>query len=67
MSYHDRVELVLAHDMGIKKIKFTDIVLDQLDDESIESEWQLLDSRFTLFSLELRALLKSLFEVFSSN
>ncbi len=67
LSYNDRVELVLGHDMGIKKVKFTDLVLDQLDDESIESEWQLLDSRFTLFSLELRALLKSLFEIFSSH
>ncbi len=67
LAYNDRVELVLGHDMGIKKVKFTDIVLDQLDDESIESEWQLLDSRFTLFSLELRALLKSLFEVFGTH
>ena len=46
LSFNDRVELVLGHDMGIKKVKFTDLVLDQLDDESIESEWQLLDSRF---------------------
>ncbi len=67
LLFNDRVELVLGHDMGIKKVKFTDVVLDQLDDESIESEWQLLDSRFTLFSLELRALLKSLFEIFSGN
>ncbi len=67
LAYNDRIELVLGHDMGLKKIKFTDIVLDQLDDESIESEWQLLDSRFTLFSLELRALFKSLFEVFGSH
>jgi len=67
LVYNDRIELVLAHDMGIKKIKFTDIVLDQLDEESIESEWQLLDSRFTLFSLELRALFKSLFEVFGNH
>lgn len=67
LAYNERIELVLAHDMGVKKIKFTDIVLDQLDDESIESELQLLDSRFTLFSLELRALFKSLFEVFGSH
>ncbi|TDR23863.1 recombination-associated protein RdgC [Marinicella litoralis] len=66
LEYQQRVELVLAHDMGIKKIKFTDIVLDQLDEATIESEWQMLDSRFTLFSLELRAMLKSLFEVFGS-
>ncbi len=67
LEYNERVELVLGHDMGIKKVKFTDVVLDQLEEESIESEWQLLDSRFTLFSLELRALLKSLFTVFGSN
>lgn len=67
LLYNDRIELVLGHDLGLKKIKFTDVVLDQLDDESIESEWQLLDSRFTLFSLELRAMLKSLFELFSGH
>ncbi len=66
LEYQERVELVLGHDMGIKKVKFTDIVLDQLDETTIESEWQMLDSRFTLFSLELRAMLKSLFEVFGS-
>ena len=67
LEFNERIEFVLGHDMGIKKIKFTDIVLDQLDEESIESEWQMLDSRFTLFSLELRALFKSIFEVFSSH
>lgn len=67
LEFNERIELLLGHDMGIKKVKFTDVVLDQLEEESIESEWQLLDSRFTLFSLELRALLKSLFTVFGSN
>ncbi|WP_223788344.1 recombination-associated protein RdgC [Marinicella meishanensis] len=67
LLFNDRIELVLGHDLGLKKIKFTDVVLDQLDDESIESEWQLLDSRFTLFSLELRAMFKALFDVFSSH
>jgi recombination associated protein RdgC len=67
LLFNDRIELVLGHDLGLKKIKFTDVVLDQLDDESIESEWQLLDSRFTLFSLELRAMLKALFDVFSGH
>ena len=67
LSFNDRIDLVLGHDLGIKKIKFTDLVLDQLDDESIESEWQLLDSRFTLFSLELRAMLTALFGVFGTH
>ncbi|GAA4825890.1 recombination-associated protein RdgC [Marinicella pacifica] len=64
LSYQDRVEFVLGHDMGIKKIKFTDVVLDQLEESSIESEWQLLDSQFTLFSLEVRALLAEFFKIF---
>jgi recombination associated protein RdgC len=67
LEYQQRVELVLGHDMGIKKIKFTDIVHEQLDEAAIESEWQLIDSQFTLFSLELRAMLKSLFDVFGNH
>jgi len=65
LNYQDRVEFVLSHDMGVKKIKFTDVVLDQLEESTIESEWQLLDSQFTLFSLEVRALLTDLLKIFS--
>lgn len=65
LNYQDRVEFVLSHEMALKKIKFTDVVLDQLEESSIESEWQLLDSQFTLFSLEVRALLSDLLKIFS--
>ncbi len=65
LNYNDRVELVLGHDLGIRKIRFTDTVLDQMDALEIDDAAQLLDSRFTLMSLELRALFESLFTVFS--
>ena len=67
LIYDDRVEFTLTHDFAVKSIKFTDVVLDELEHEAIESEEQLLDSRFTLLSLELRELYKALFHIFSQN
>ncbi|HFC29678.1 MAG TPA: recombination-associated protein RdgC, partial [Oceanospirillales bacterium] len=54
LVFNDRIELKLTHDFAVKGIKFTDIVLDDLSHESIESEEQLLDSRFTLMHLEFK-------------
>lgn len=62
LVFNERVELLLGHDLGIKKLKFTDIVLDQLD--QAEDEFQALDAKFTLFSLEMRAMLQALFSIF---
>ncbi len=67
LIFNDRIELTLTHDFAVKSIKFTDVVLDELEHETIESEEQLLDSRFTLLSLELRELYKALFHIFSEN
>lgn len=64
LVFNDRIELILTHDFAVKSIKFTDLVQDQLEMESIESEEQLLDSRFTLMSLELRDLFESLLALF---
>ncbi len=64
LVFNDRIEFNLTYDFAIKSIKFTDIVQDQLEFESIESEEQLLDSRFTLMSLELSELYAALFNIF---
>jgi recombination associated protein RdgC len=64
LVFNDRIEFTLTHDFAIKSIKFTDIVQDQLEYDSIESEEQLLDSRFSLMSLELAELFAVLFEIF---
>lgn len=61
---NDRIEFTLTHDFAVKSIKFTDIVLDQMDLETIDSEEQLMDSRFTLMSLELTELYNVLFNIF---
>jgi len=64
LIFNDRIEFTLTHDFAVKSIKFTDIVLDQMDLETIDSEEQLLDSRFTLMSLELTELYHVLFKIF---
>jgi len=65
LIYNDRIEFTLTHDFAVKSIKFTDSVLDEMDQNSIESEEQLLDTRFSLLSLELRELYQTLFTIFS--
>ncbi len=66
LIFNERIELVLTHDFAIKSIKFTDIVLDGLGAEAIESEEQLLDSRFTLMHLEFKEMLIALFTLFAN-
>lgn len=64
LVFNDRMDLVLGHDLGVKKIKFTDLVMDQMEETGLEDEFQILDTKFTLFSLEIRAMLEALFGVF---
>ncbi|HFC29985.1 MAG TPA: hypothetical protein ENJ44_02960, partial [Oceanospirillales bacterium] len=66
LVFNDRIELKLTHDFAVKGIKFTDIVLDDLSPESIESEEQLLDSRFTLMHLEFKEMYVALFHLFAN-
>ena len=65
LGFQGRVNFSLGHDMGVKSIRFTDMVLDQFED-GFESEAQRLDSYFTVFSLEMRELLQALFKVFTT-
>ncbi len=67
LIFNDRIEFVLGNDLGVRKIKFTDVVLDQLDHAVMESDAQMLDTHFTLLSLELRELFKTLFGIFIIN
>jgi len=60
MSFLDRSNFVLDHKGGIKKFKLTDVVMDQLEDDEIESENDRISSTFTLYSSEIRALNQSL-------
>lgn len=59
LQYKDRVSFVLGEDLVIRKLRFLDVVQDELDGdrESAEAE---LDARFALMTLELAQLFDGL-------
>jgi recombination associated protein RdgC len=64
LVFDDRVAFSLGEDLVVRKLRFLDDVLDQLDDDTVDSARAELDARFALMSLELRRLIDKLHEWF---
>lgn len=64
LIYDNRLSLVLDEKFKVRKVKFLDIVLDEIKDTAGEDAAAELDTRFTLMTLEFRRLINSLNEVF---
>jgi recombination associated protein RdgC len=62
--FDDRVSFVLGEDLVVRKLRFLDVVLDQLGDGVAESVRAEVDATFALMRLELRAMLARLVELF---
>ena len=60
----ERIAFVLGEDLTIRKLRFLDVVLDEIGEESSESARSELDARFALMTLELKRLLEKLDEWF---
>lgn len=58
LVFNDRMSFVLGEDLVLRKLKFLDIVLDELGEDTAESARAELDASFALMTLEL----KNLFE-----
>lgn len=63
LVYDDRISFVLGEDLVVRKVKFTDVVLDEQADapESMAAE---LDANFALMALEYERLLAKLADLF---
>jgi recombination associated protein RdgC len=59
LMFDDRISFVLGEDLVVRKLRFLDAVLDQLDD-SAESARAELDASFALMTLELKNLFAQL-------
>ena len=55
---------VLGDDLTVRKLKFLDVVTEELQDTDRESPRAELDARFALMSLTLKPVLERLEEVF---
>jgi recombination associated protein RdgC len=64
LIYDNRLSFVLDEKFKIRKLKFLDIILDEIKDTAGEDAAAELDTRFTLMSLEFRRLIGSLDEIF---
>jgi recombination associated protein RdgC len=60
LVFDDRISFVLDAKLKLRKLKFLDIVADQLDAQDGADQASVLDAEFTLMSLELRRLLERL-------
>jgi recombination associated protein RdgC len=63
LVFDDRISFVLGEDLILRKIKFTDVVLDEQAD-SPESAAAEMDANFSLMALEYERLLGKLEEWF---
>jgi len=64
LVFDERLSFVLGEDLSIRKLKFFDVVLDELGDGSRETLAAELDARFALMTLELERLLLRLVGIF---
>jgi len=64
LVFEDNLSFVIGDDLIIRKLKFLDGALDQLDESDAEGRRAELDARFALMSGEVRRLFLLLEEAF---
>lgn len=63
LTFDDRISFVLGEDLIIRKLKFLDVVMDELGDSQQDAQAE-MDASFALLTLELERLLAKLEEWF---
>jgi recombination associated protein RdgC len=65
INWEDRVVFILDQHLAIKRLRFLDLILDQLQDETgFEDEIARFDIEFTIMTAELEKLITRLIEIF---
>lgn len=64
VNWADRIAFVLDENLAIKRLKFLDLVQDQVADVETNSEAERFDADFSIMSLELSRFIPRLLEVF---
>ena len=63
LTFDERISFVLGEDLVVRKLKFLDVVLDEMGDSATDAHAE-MDASFALLSLELARLLAKLDEWF---
>lgn len=64
LSWNDRISFVLDENLAVKRLKFLDLIQDQVADIEVNSEAEAFDADFSIMSLELANFLPRLVAVF---
>lgn len=64
LLYKDKVECVVDEKLGIKRLKFTDVVQEKAADENAEDAVEQFDVEFALMTLELSQFIGDIVEAF---
>ncbi len=64
LLFENRIEFLLTDELSIRKLKFLDCVIEQLEDVPAEDKLQELDVQFAVMNLELRRLFEHLNNLF---
>ncbi|GLR71175.1 recombination-associated protein RdgC [Agaribacter marinus] len=65
VSYKDRLTCIIAEDLGIKRLKFTDIVMQENEDIPKDEVAAKFDADFSLFSAEVSEFIDDLDKIFA--
>jgi recombination associated protein RdgC len=60
LEFDQRIGFVLGEDLVVRKLKFFDVITDELDHAQADSAAEEMDARFALMTLELQRLLEKL-------
>lgn len=64
LTWNDRLSFVLDEHLNIKRLKFLDLVQDQVSDIEAGSEVEQFDANFSIMTLELASFLPALVDLF---
>ncbi len=64
ISWADRLSFIIDENLSVKRVKFLDLIQDQLDNIDIEDEVQSFDADFSIMSMELAKFIPRLVEIF---
>ena len=64
VAWKDRLSCVIEDDLSIKRVKFSDVILEKANEYDAESVAEQFDQDFVMMTLELNRFYKDLFRAF---
>lgn len=63
LQWNEAISFVFSDDLALRRLRFSDELLEQAEDQSGDDALAAFDADFTVMTLELRALFRQLFDV----